>query len=174
MNRKTIIFLIIMFGAFCVDNLLGYFLPYNFSYQSITLIPYVSLIMFVFLSNKVNPSERYLFSIICGLYYAVIYTNSLYVFVIVYCIYAFGVERYANKSTLSFFEGLLTCGVIVLINETILYVISCIFGMNSMNILLFVGLRLIPTIIMNLVLYIPCYFINTKIQSSNDDFILDY
>ena len=75
--------------SFIIDSVISYYLPFNFDKSGITIIPYISLMMFTLLNNTIGNEHRYIFATVSGLYYAIVYANSLLIYVLLYCMYAF-------------------------------------------------------------------------------------
>ena len=98
---------LVVFLCFVVDSTIHYFLPYNFTKTGITITPYLGLMMFALLVRTIDGAERYFFATICGLYYSVVYANSLAIYILIYCLIAF-VRSYLFKlDTLNIIESII-------------------------------------------------------------------
>ena len=82
--------------SFIIDSVISYYLPFNFDKSGITIIPYISLMMFTLLNNTIGNEHRYIFATVSGLYYAIVYANSLLIYVLLYCMYAFLGKKYTK------------------------------------------------------------------------------
>ncbi|MEG0592594.1 MAG: hypothetical protein RR512_04730, partial [Coprobacillus sp.] len=81
--------LLAVFICFIIDSTIGYFLPYNYTKTGITIVPCIGLMMFSLLVRTVDGAERYFFAAICGVYYSIVYSNSLAIYILIYCLVAF-------------------------------------------------------------------------------------
>ena len=52
--------------------------------------------MFSLLVKTIDGAERYFFAAICGVYYSIVYSNSLAIYILIYCLIAF-VRSYIVK-----------------------------------------------------------------------------
>lgn len=163
MNKQLYRYYLVMIISFTVDSVLGYYLPYNFDKQGLTMIPCVGLMMFALLNNTINDEHRYIFATVTGLYYAVVYANSLLIYVLLYCIYAFFGKRYTKLATYTFLEMLIAVIVTIIVQEVVIYWLIWITNITELSILVFITNRLIPTIGINLLLVAPVYFIHKKL-----------
>ena len=111
---------LVVFLCFVVDSTIHYFLPYNFTKTGITITPYLGLMMFALLVRTIDGAERYFFATICGLYYSVVYANSLAIYILIYCLIAF-VRSYLFKlDTLNIVESTIFCVLTIFAQDCIL------------------------------------------------------
>ena len=61
----------------------------NFTKSSFIAIPYIALMMFCMMVKTIDAPERYFFAATCGVYYSVVYTNSLPVYILMFTFVAF-------------------------------------------------------------------------------------
>ncbi len=149
-------FLIIIL-CFVIDSTLSFFLPYNYVKSSLTLSPLVGLMMFCMIIKTIDVPERYFFAALCGVYYSVIYANTLAVYILIYSLIAF-VRTYIYKfDKLSFFEMLVFCILTICAQEFIVYWLMKATGITLLKLGSFVLMRVLPTIVLNIVLYIFVY-----------------
>ena len=100
---------ITLFICFIIDSTISFFLPYNYTKTSITIIPCIGLMMFALLVKTVKGPERYFFAAVSGVYYSVVYSNSLAIYILIYCLIAF-VRSYIIKiESLSLIEASVFC-----------------------------------------------------------------
>ena len=99
MNKQLYRYYLVMALSFVVDSIISYYLPYNFDKLGITIVPCVSLMMFTLLNNTIGDEHRYIFATVTGLYYAIVYANSLLIYVLLYCVYAFFGKKYTKLAT---------------------------------------------------------------------------
>ncbi len=102
MNKQLYRYYLVMALSFVVDSIISYYLPYNFDKLGITIVPCVSLMMFTLLNNTIGDEHRYIFATVTGLYYAIVYANSLLIYVLLYCVYAFFGKKYTKLATYTF------------------------------------------------------------------------
>lgn len=163
MNKRVIPYFIAMFICFVIDSAIVYFLPYDFTKTGLMVVPCIGLMMFTLLNNTIDKESRYIFAVIVGLYYAVIYANSLAIYVLLYCIYAFFGRMYMKSSTFTYIEALIAFVLTIFVQETVLYWLMWITNITELSILQFILLRLLPTIGFNVIFSIPLYFIYKKL-----------
>ena len=156
-DRHLIKSFIIILLCFVIDSTISYFLPYNFTKTSITLTPYFSLMMFCMLVKTIEGAERYFFASICGVYYSVVYTNSLAIYILIFALIAF-VRSYIYKfDKLSFFEMMIFCVLTIFSQEFVLYWLMKVTGITFMKVISVLLMRILPTIGLNIVLYVFVY-----------------
>ena len=150
MDNKFIRYLVVMFFAFVVDSLLCYYLPSSLLKINLTIVPYGAVAMFVLLNNSIDNDHRTIFAVICGFYYSVIYGNSLFIYVVLYLLYAFIV--------------LLT----IFVQECVLYSLMWISNTTQLLVTTFLIKRLLPTLLYNAVMFNGVYYIHHKIKLEGD------
>lgn len=163
MNKRVIPYFITMFICFVIDSAIVYFLPYDFTKTGLMVVPCAGLMMFTLLNNSIDKESRYIFAVIVGLYFAVIYANSLAIYVLLYCIYAFFGRMYMKSSTFTYIEALIAIVLTIFVQESVLYWLMWITNITELSILQFVLLRLLPTIGFNVIFSIPLFFIYKKL-----------
>ena len=88
--------IMLVIACFVLDSTISYFLPYNYTKVGMTIVPCLGLMMFSMLVRTVDGAERYLFAAICSVYYSIVYSNSLAIYILIYCLIAF-VRSYLFK-----------------------------------------------------------------------------
>lgn len=164
MNKKSIPYFVTMFICFVIDSTITYFLPFDFTKSGLMLVPCIGLMMFVLLSNCIDKEIRYFFASVVGIYYAVIYANSLAIYVLLYCIYAFFVKIYMKSSSFTYLESLLVFVLTIFAQEVVLYWLMWITNITELSVFNFAILRLLPTLGLNIVLSIPLFVIYKKLK----------
>ena len=155
---------LLVFICFVIDSTIYFFLPYNFAKTGITFIPCLGLMMFTLLVKTIQGAERYLFAAICGVYYSIIYSNSLAIYILIYCLIAF-VRSYVIKlESFSMLESMIFCTLTIFAQECVLYWLMWITNMTRYPISSFMLMRVLPTMILNFVLSIGVYLIYNKVK----------
>lgn len=163
MNKKLYRYYLVMALSFVIDSVINYYIPFNFDKSQTTVICYVSLMMFTLLNNTIGDEHRYIFATVTGLYYAVVYANSLLIYVLLYCMYAFFGKRYTKLATFTLLEMFIAVIVTIIAQEVVLYWLMWITNITQLSIVIFVQNRLLPTVIFNLLLIAPVYYIHKKL-----------
>ncbi len=155
---------IIVFLCFIIDSTIAFFLPYNFTKTGITIVPCLGLMIFAMLVKTIDGAERYFFATVCGLYYSIVYSNTLAIYILIYCLIAF-VRSYLFKlESLNLFESMIYCVLTVFAQEVVLYWLMWITNMTRYSISSFMLMRILPTLMANLILSIPIYWIYKKVK----------
>lgn len=137
--------------CFVIDSTISYFLPYNYTKTSMTLIPYIGLMMFSLLVDSFEPPQNYFFATVCGVYYSIVYSNSLAIYILIYCLIAF-IRYYLLKiESFSPIESSLYCISTIFASEVVVYCLMWMTNTTNLLITQFVFLRLLPTLVMNLI-----------------------
>ena len=152
-----------MVTCFAIDSVITYFLPFDFTKSKITIIPCIGLMMFLFLNNTIDDESRYIFATSISLYYAVVYADSLAIYVLLYCVFAFGGKMYTKLSSFTYLESLIAFILTIFVQEIVIYWLMWITNNTEMSIISFSLLRLLPTIGFNVVLSVPLFFIHKKL-----------
>lgn len=156
--------LLIVFICFIIDSTIGYFLPYNYTKTGITIVPCIGLMMFSLLVRSIDGAERYFFAAVCGVYYSIVYSNSLAIYILIYCLVAF-IRSYVIKiNSLSLPESMVFVTLTIFAQEIVLYWLMWITNMTRYPIVSFGLMRLLPTLLVNAVLSIGVYFIYNKVK----------
>lgn len=163
MNKKIYIYYLTMIICFCIDSVITYFLPFDFAKASIMIVPHVGLMMFLLLNNTIDNESRYIFAASMGLYFAIIYANSLAIYALLYCVYAFGGKMYTKLSSFTYLESLIAFILTIFVQEAVIYWLMWITNITEITVISFVLLRLLPTIGFNVALSVPLFFIHKKL-----------
>ena len=167
MEMKVIYFLkcfLVMLICFTLDSFISYFMPFNFSKQGITIVPSVALMMYLLLVKSIEGVNRYFFGAICGLYYSIVYSNSLAIYILIYVIIAF-VRTYIVKiEEFSFLEAIVLSILTIFAQESVVYWLMKITNTTNMMISQFLLMRVLPTLICNVILFAGVFFAYKKIR----------
>lgn len=156
----------IVFICFILDSTLSFFLPYNYVKDSISIIPYIGLMLFSLLVKTIDVPERYFFAAICGTYYSIVYTNSLAIYILVYCLIAFIRSYIIKLESLSLLESSLFCLSTISLCELVVYWLMWITNTTNYPLSQFLLMRLLPTLLVNFVLslFVYWFFKSMKIE----------
>lgn len=154
----------VMFICFTLDSVISYFTPLNLSKDGITLVPSLSLMMYLLLVKKIEGANRYFFGAICGLYYSVVYSNSLAVYILVYVFIAFVRSYIVKIEEFSFLEALLFSILTIFAQESVVYWLMKVTNITNMVVSQFLLMRILPTLIMNAVLFIGVFIFYQKFR----------
>lgn len=155
---------VIVFLCFIIDSTISFFLPYNYTKTGITVVPCIGLMMFVMLVKTVDGAERYFFATVCGLYYSIIYSNSLAIYILIYCLIAF-IRSYIFKlESLNLLESMLFCILTIFSQEVVIYWLMWITNMTRYSVSLFLLMRILPTLLVNIVLSMGVYWVYNKVK----------
>lgn len=163
MNKQLYRYYLVMALSFIGDSIISYYLPYNFDKSGITIVPCLGIIMFTLLNNTIGDEHRYIFATVTGLYFAVVYANSLLIYVLLYCIYAFCGKKYTKLATYTLLELYIAVIVTIIVQEFVIYWLVWITNMTQLSIVVFMLNRLLPTLLANLLLIPFVYFIHKKL-----------
>lgn len=153
-----------MLICFTLDSFISYFMPFNFSKQGITIVPSVALMMYLLLVKSIEGVNRYFFGAICGLYYSIVYSNSLAIYILIYVIIAF-VRTYIVKiEEFSFLEAIVLSILTIFAQESVVYWLMKITNTTNMMISQFLLMRVLPTLICNVILFAGVFFAYKKIR----------
>lgn len=156
--------LLIMLVCFTLDSLIGYFLPLNFSKEGITIVPSIALMMYLLLVKTIEGANRYFFGAICGLYYSVVYSNSLAIYILIYVIIAFIRSYIIKLEEFSVLEAFMLSILTIFSQEVVVYWLMKITSITNMMISQFLLMRVLPTLIFNVILFGGVFFAYKKLR----------
>ena len=155
---------IAVFLCFVVDSTITFFLPYNYTKTGITVVPYLGLMLFTMLVKTIDGAERYFFAAICGVYYSIVYSNSLAIYILIYLLIAF-IRSYVIKlESLSLIESTVFCISTIFVQEAIVYWLMWITNITRYSLSQFMLMRMLPTIIVNGILSFAIYWVYNKVK----------
>ena len=165
MKNKLVRYLIIMFIFFVIDSILRFYLPSSILKLNLTIVPYVGVMMFDLLTNTIDEDHRYIFG---GIYFSVIYGNSIFVYVLLFFMYSFFEKRYMKKAVMTYFEAIVIVVLTIFVQESVLYSLMWITNTTQLVITTFLIKRLLPTLLFNIVIFNGVYFIHDKLNLEGD------
>lgn len=151
-NNQILKNFLIMFVCYLIDSVINYFIPTNINRSGLTFVPCIGLLMFSLLTITVHDkSERFFFSAACGLYYTVCYSNSLMVYILIYCAITF-VRTYIDRNdNMTCLEFIVYAILIVTFKEFVVYWLMLISRFTYIGVIQFITMRYLPTLVMNVV-----------------------
>ena len=155
---------ITMLICFTLDSIISYFMPLNFSKEGITIVPSIALMMYLLLVKTIEGAERYFFGAICGLYYSIVYSNSLAIYILIYVIIAFVRSYIVKIEEFSFLEAIMLSILTIFAQEAVVYWLMKITNTTKMIFSQFLVMRIVPTLICNIILFIVVFFVYKKIR----------
>lgn len=155
---------IVIFACFVLDSTIGFFLPYNYAKTGITIVPCIGLMMFTMLIKTIDGAERYFFATVCGLYFSIIYSNSLAIYILIYCLIAFVRSYIIKLESFNLLESMIFCIVTIFAQEVILYWLMWITNITRYSVSSFLLMRILPTLLVNAVLSIGVYWIYNQVK----------
>lgn len=161
---------LIMIVFYLIDSLISFFLPYNLSKTGVSFIPSTGLMMFILLVMTLrDTTERFFFAAICGLYYCIFYSNSLLIYVLIYIFIAFLRSYIYRNDHITFIEYVVMVAIVLAAKELIVYYLMVFTRVTSLSFIRFVGLRLVPTVLINSALSGIIYYIFTLFDFKTDE-----
>lgn len=151
-NNQILKNFLIMFVCYLIDSVINYFIPTNINRSGLTFVPCIGLLMFSLLTITVHDkSERFFFSAACGLYYTVCYSNSLMVYILIYCAITFVRTYIYRNDNMTCLEFIVYAILIVTFKEFVVYWLMLISRFTYIGVIQFVTMRYLPTLVMNVV-----------------------
>lgn len=159
---------LLMFICFVLDSIISYFTPLNFNKEGITLVPCIALMMYLLIIKNIQGAEKYFFGAVCGLFYSIVYANSLAIYILIYVFLAFLRTYIIKFEEFSFFEALLLSILTIFSQEFVVYWLMKITNMTVLNVSHFLMMHALPTLLLNVILFVVVFIIykNLKIEVS--------
>lgn len=158
-NNYLFICFLIMFLLFILDSTLGFFLPFDYTKTGISIVPCISLMMFSLLVRTIEEPKNYFFAAVCGVYYSVIYSDSLAIYILIFCFVTFIGSSVLKLESFNLFETMAYCIGVVIFQELVVFWLVKITGVTYLSITNYLLTRLLPTVALNLVFSIPIYYL---------------
>lgn len=155
---------IIILICFIIDSTISFFLPYNYTKSSMTIVPYIGMMMFTLLVKSLESVEKYFYASICGVYYTVVYSNSLAIYILIYCLIAFVRTHLIKIESFSILESSIFSIMTIFACEIAVYWLMWITNMTSYPIQDFALMRLIPTLLVNFGLSFIVWLVHENIE----------
>lgn len=169
MNNKMVLGFIVMALSFLLDSTITYFVPYDFSREGITIIPYIGTLMFCLFVLRVDLEDRPFFSVVVGLYYSIVYTDSLTIYVVFYLVLSFVCAKYLKSIHCSYLDYLFVGISTIFSFEVMLYLIMKLANITNISIVNFGMYRLLPTLFVGLVSTLFVYSFSNSKRFGDDD-----
>jgi Cell shape-determining protein len=154
-NYKYFLMIIL---AFLIDSILSYFLPYDFTKQSLMLVPSIGVLVFVLIMLRIKE-KHYSYAVLTGFYYGLFYGNALPIYMIIYVMIVFMVKIISKFYLSSWLEALTLFVSTIFIYHLSIYLLMYITKMTSLKIIDYILRRFLPSLLLNIVLGMIIYFI---------------
>lgn len=164
MTNRIVKYFIVVFICFVIDSTINFFLPYNYFKTSITIVPCIGMMMYSLMVKDIEGPDRYFFATICGVYYSVVYSNSLAIYILIYCLIAFVRSYIVKFEFFALMESSLFCVSTICVAEVMVYWLMWMTNMTQYSTIDFVLMRLLPTLIFNFVLSFLVYWVYNHIS----------
>lgn len=140
--------------AFMLDSVLTYFIPFDFTKSSPMCISCMGLMTFTLINNELKDEEYIFFAVLAGAYYSILYADSLFIYILIYAVVAYLGRKYMKYSSYSFIESYLFIFSTIIFQEIVIYIMMILSQVTKLGIIKYLTLRLLPTLILNSVLFI--------------------
>lgn len=169
MKNNLVFGFTVMAICFLIDSTITFFVPFDFTRQGIVIVPYVGTLMFCLLVMKIDYELRSFFSVIVGLYYSIVYADSLTIYVVFYLLLSYISVKYLKSIHCSYLEFVLAGISTIFVFEVVLYLIMWLANITNMTIYSYLIGRLLPTLVLGLVSTVPVYLIYNTKRFGDDD-----
>lgn len=154
--------------AFMLDSVLTYFIPFDFTKSKPMCISCIGLMTFTLINNQLKKEEYMTYAVLTGAYYSVLYAESLFIYILIYAVVAYLGRKYMKYSSYSFIESYLFIFSTIIFQELVIYIMMILSQVTKLNFLSYLTLRLLPTLVLNSVLFVFVYYgyhyLSRKIQ----------
>lgn len=155
--------LFLLWLAFVVDSVVTYMIPFDFTKSSLMMVPCIGLMMFTLINNQLKNDEYLTYAVICGAYYAILYADSLFVYVLIYSVISYFGRVYMKYSSYSLIESYIFVFSAIIFQELVIYLMMTLTQVTKLGIVKYLTLRLLPTLILNSFLFILVYYGHRKL-----------
>ena len=162
-NKLMKCFIIIII-CFVVDSTISFFLPYNYTKSAMTIVHYIGMMMFTLLIKSLESVEKYFYASLCGVYYSVVYSNSIAIYILIYCLIAFVRTHLIKIESFSMLESSVFSIMTIFACEIIVYWLMWITNMTSYPVQSFMVMRILPTILVNFGLSFIVWLVYNNIE----------
>jgi len=161
-DRHLLICFLIMIVCFMIDSVICYFLPYNLTKVGWNFVPSVGMLMFMLVVMTIHdPSSRFFFATICGLWYSICYSSGLLIYVLIYTLICFVRSYIYRNDNITVPEYLIFAAIALIVKETSVYYLMIVTKTTYLSLEVFAKYRLLPTVGINLVLGIVVFVVYT-------------
>ena len=78
----------LLWMAFMLDSVLTYFISFDYMKSSFMFISCMGLMTFTLINNELKDEEYLGYAILTGIYYSIMYADSLYLYILIYVVIA--------------------------------------------------------------------------------------
>ncbi|MFR1449052.1 MAG: rod shape-determining protein MreD [Beduini sp.] len=156
--------LFVIWLAFVMDSVLTYFIPFDFTKSSYMFVPCIGLMTFTLINNQLKKEEYLTYAIIVGGYYAILYADSLFVYVLIYSVIAYFGRVYMKYSSYSLIESYLFVFSTIIFQEVVIYLMMTLTQVTDLGLIKYLTLRLLPTLVLNSVLFVIVYYVHRQLS----------
>ena len=157
-NSKHLPRIFLLWLAFMLDSVLSFFLPFDFTKSSPMLISCMGLMMFTLINNELKNEEYLPYAVIAGGYYSILYADSLFIYILIYCVIAYFGRKYMKYSSYSFIESYIFIFSTIIFQEVVIYIMMIISQVTKLGVLKYLTLRLLPTLVLNSILFVFVFY----------------
>ncbi len=161
MSSKHFPRIFLLWLAFMLDSVLTFFIPFDFTKSSPIFISCMGLMMFTLINNELKDEEYLTYAVLAGGYYSILYADSLFVYILIYCVVAYFGRKYMKYSSYSFIESYIFIFSTIIFQEVVIYIMMIISRVTQLDVIKYLTLRLFPTLILNSFLFV-CVFYGYK------------
>ena len=163
MGTKIIKLTIFLALAFIIDSTITYLLPYKIrgSYEFVSSI---GILSFLYVVNALKLRYQYWYALAVGFYYSIIYANSQFIYVWLFMLDVFLIHVYIKTRKISFNESIVNSIGLIVIHQTIPFIVYSLTNMTNLSITQFLFLRLLPTLAGNMVFGLVIYFVVDQLK----------
>lgn len=149
-----------VFVCFLIDGVLATLFPVGLLNSSFHFIPSLGLCALVLVVRRMKMIDSILITLISGLVYSYFFTNTYFVYALIFLIITLIVKYWFRNVGDSFIECLVICTVTIFIKEILCYIIFTITNDLNLSITNWIIYRSFLTILLNDILFIVLYAIN--------------
>ena len=116
------------------------------------------------INNQLKKEEYLASAIIVGGYYAILYADSLFVYVLIYSVIAYFGRVYMKYSSYSLIESYLFVFSTIIFQEVVIYLMMTLTQVTDLGLIKYLTLRLLPTLVLNSVLFVIVYYVHRQLS----------
>lgn len=158
MRMKIIKLSLFLAVAFIIDSTITYLTPYKIK-GSYEFVSSIGVLTFPYVVNAIKRRYQYWYALAVGFYYSIIYANSQFIYVWLFVIDVYLINSYIKTRKISVFESIVNSAGLIIIHQTLPYIVYSWANMTNLSVAQFLLLRFIPTLIGNLVFGVAIYIV---------------
>lgn len=151
-------------GCFCMDEMIGNFLPHSFFPQDIVIASCLGLSALVLTQRKMERVDSLLITVIFGLLYDYFAAHSFLVCTITFVIINLAVSQWQKHITESMFESCLLVFTTIFVKEFLVYFMMTLLSETMMPLSMWLMNRAIFTLLFNGVLVVLIVWISRVLE----------